>query len=88
MPKDEPQKNLELTTAQKHALSVYERLMHENHGRPPTYAQLAQALGVTRTTAFQLVRRLTDKGFIRPRVVTQRLTPKGERALPRKTRSC
>lgn len=78
--------NEELTTVQKLTLAAYDKLMKQNDGHPPTYAQLAHALGVSRPTAFAAIKRLRDKGFITERKVTVRmqLTAKGARALPPK----
>jgi DNA-binding MarR family transcriptional regulator len=78
-----PQKNLELTTAQKNALRVYLD-WEEKHAAPPNGAELASALGITRQQAHQYINILHDKGYLAPRRVTLvrlRVTAKGKKAL-------
>ena len=64
-----PQKNDELTTAQKHALEVWLAFERE-HGAPPNGATFARLLDVTRQQAHEYQKRLREKGFIAPRRVT------------------
>lgn len=51
------------TRFQKPVLDAIERMTEEN-GVPPTYDELAEALGKGKTTVYDLVRRLREKGYI------------------------
>ncbi len=64
-----PRKNLELTTAQRHALEAWTAFERE-HGTPPSGAELARLLDVTRQQSHMFIKILRDKGFIAPRRIT------------------
>lgn len=78
-------RNVELTTAEKEGLIMYDRLTEKSGGTPPTAQELATALGhADRQYGHQLVQRLRDKGHLTMRPVTVmrlKLSNKGRRAL-------
>ncbi|MDR6632365.1 DNA-binding MarR family transcriptional regulator [Phyllobacterium sp. 1468] len=53
-----------LTKRQSEALAFL-RDFQATHGVAPTYSEAAQALGVSKTAAFQMIHRLEKRGHIR-----------------------
>lgn len=66
-----PNVNLEITTPEKKALIQYRRWIG-TYGAAPSLSQLAHTLGVTRNAAVYLVRKLREKGYLRPEPKTGR----------------
>jgi DNA-binding MarR family transcriptional regulator len=60
------------TASQKHFLSTIRRLTRKSGGVPPSLNEVAQALGVTKGTVSQLVRRMRERGWILPSNGTHR----------------
>lgn len=52
-----------LTVRQTKALEFL-RDFHDKHGLSPTYSETAEALGVSRTAAFDLIHRLQERGHV------------------------
>lgn len=52
-----------LTDRQMKALNFL-RDFHDKHGLSPTYSETAEALGVSRTAAFDLIHRLQERGHV------------------------
>jgi SOS-response transcriptional repressor LexA len=78
-------RNTELTTSERDALNMYNRLTEKAGGTPPTSQELATALGYTsRQGGHLMITRLREKGFLTMRPVTVqrlKLSTKGKRAL-------
>lgn len=64
--------NLELTTREKDALEAYKKHLAEFQV-PPSHRQLAAYLNVYVYAAQQLLRRLTDKGWLKEKPVTMKM---------------
>jgi hypothetical protein len=63
--------NHEMSTSEKKAFIQYRRWIG-TYGAPPSLMQLAKTLSVTKTAAAYLVRKLGEKGYLRPEPKTGR----------------
>lgn len=60
------------TASQKRFLRTIQKLTRQSGGVPPTLNEIARALGVTKGTVSQLVRRMRERGWILPANGTHR----------------
>jgi len=77
---NEPLPNMNLTSAQQHALDIYRKLCEKNGGESPTVREFAEALGKSHSSAHQFIRQFQAKGHLSMKPVTiirPRLTAKG-----------
>jgi DNA-binding MarR family transcriptional regulator len=63
--------NTEMTSAEKRAYVAYKRWIG-TYSAPPSFQQLATALGVTKNAAVYLVRKLEARGLLRSDAKTGR----------------
>lgn len=63
--------NHEISSSEKDALIAYRRWIG-TYGAPPSLGQLAHKLGKGKTTVAYLVRKLSEKGYLRPEPKTGR----------------
>jgi SOS-response transcriptional repressor LexA len=70
-----PRPNLELTTAQKQVYDFYRAYIDE-HGVAPPVALMVDKLKMQRSSVYDVLGRLEDKGYLRKKAVTvKRLMP-------------